>query len=774
MNHCFPKKSQNETGKAPLNGRRRSLLLQTGNALRRFRQTDFRQTDFRQTGFRQTDNALRRFRRRASQRTGNGRQSFRQTASRRTGFRQTEPRRRAPQQTALRTPFLHKIIRRKSPAGRLALFLAATAATGTALAFPAPTVRPEPSVMDAAANRFTEQLSAVSQRISDKNAEKNACNDEACRNRVQGEINTLQRERFNLQKQYANSGGGGARREAEGEFGALGGRDLDGGPGGVITDPGHYDAKADRLGNEITGLDSNIAGWERDLRTCSSDCDSIRQNLRAARTDRANKQAEKTKAEQNRDSLRDAAGALQETTAAQRNAATSAKKKVEKQKKFLYLAGGVSAAAGAYFFKKCYTCSPSCTPFCVMGGLALANAGINVKKAGELGKTAGQLGSVGQGICSSMPHLCTPGNGLCNSHPDQCLPSDNFCTQNPAQCTNSGGSLLPPPDLCVHNPDACLPSPDICETNPESCEPEPAGPEVCARNPFPPQCIQAAADCPEGEPCPTEITIPCPQGKGMCQVTVPGNGSGDYAGAGPLKITPLNGDPPYKVAIGDAPDYKDPAIKAEIEKANRHLKQTQAGHYDAIDALSGDGTDGGGFGGAHRNPAASPGDADSEESYGFGEPGGGEGALAGSGMNGLGGAGGRGIGGLRGGRGPYKNLMSQYKGRQKADLLGEKSMTIGEDRIGVAEDNIFFMARSAYDAGRKEKEFCGDPVPCPLPALSIPKTKKAAKAGSLAGGRAAADPAGDPTRSSGANKNPLFVPPPPPLTNPPAEGLSAR
>ena len=690
-------------------------------------------------------------------------------------------RRSLPLQTASQqTPFLPKTILRKSPgrAVRLAFLSAVFAMTGAALALPATA---EASAEDAAANQLAQQ-------IKDKKKEKLACNDETCRRRVDNDI-------YQLQNRYTRGSGAGALTEGENEFGARGGRDLDGVGKQVITDSGHYDREAKRLGNQIKGLDSKIESLNQDLANCNrnptsdarGDCGHIQEQINNKRQQRDHAKREKTRAEKNRDSLAEYDDALAQTEAAQRDASASAKKKVEKQKKFMYLAAGISGAAGAYYFKKCYASTPPNYGFCVMGGLAVANAGINVKKAGDLGTTAGQLGSVGQGICSSMPHLCAPGSGACNSHPAACRAPDGFCNENPAQCTtdpdNPDDPPQPPPDLCVQNPGACVAAPAMCETNPEACEPKPPDPTLCAQKPFPPQCIQAEADC-EGESCPTTITTDCPNGRGICDITVPAppeDGSGGFAGDRPFTITPLNGDPPYKVPIGEAPDYTDPAIKAEIAKANRHLKNTQAAAFDAIDALNEGGMGGEGFGGASSqgDSALSDRSPSAEESYGFGKAGaGGADSFAGNSGGGLG-LGGQ-AGGLRRKQSPYKNLMSQYKGRQKANLLGEKSITLGEDRIGVAEDNIFFMARSAYDEGRKGQEFCGDPVPCPLPAHSLnrkaasaapPATGGVAAPGAAARGGAARGQAaarGGAAGVAGANKaDPFFVPPPPGPSAPP-------
>ena len=63
--------------------------------------------------------------------------------------------------------------------------------------------------------------------------------------------------------------------------------------------------------------------------------------------------------------------------------------------------------------------------------------------------------------------------------------------------------------------------------------------------------------------------------------------------------------------------------------------------------------------------------------------------------------------GRRGPASPYRNLLSQFNKKRKMsrDLVGEKAVTFGEDKIGVTEDNIFLMVHRAYEKHREEGEF---------------------------------------------------------------------
>ena len=504
---------------------------------------------------------------------------------------------------------------------------------------------------------------------------------------------------------------------------------LDGSGGNVNINSSHYQEQINRLNREIADLNSQISAKQTELenlrRTCNpgskNGCDfqiiSLENMISQLQATLQQKTAEKTRAEENHATTSEYEQALREAEAS-RDATIAAKKKVEKQKKLLKLTALVNTGASAYLFKKCYACSPNCTNFCIMGYAASAQALATNVIANKLGGVANKLAGVGGipgNVCQMFPSVCTPSPGICQTDPDACGPPPGICQTNPDICDPGPPPTLPtdicqtnpdvctpPVDICQTNPDACAPPVDICQTNPDACNPNP---EDCATNPSLPHCtnIHPCPDGISGEECVT-MTQTCPTAEGQCSYTMPTD-PGAFAGNSPPSVTvnPLDGGKPWKASmdISDI-DMNDP----EIKKAMEELEKNQAPLHKQLAALeqeldlpsSADGD----FG---LNGSISP-DSDSGKSKKSGK---GEGEFAGNNVYGSDDEGGS----ARGKKTPHKNLMSQFRGRKnlKRDIIGEKSITFGEDKIGVTEDNIFLMTNRTYEEYRKANEFIEDPIP---------------------------------------------------------------
>ena len=219
------------------------------------------------------------------------------------------------------------------------------------------------------------------------------------------------------------------RKKAEQEFGSQGGIRLDGSGSTVHTNSQYYKDKVKRLGEEIELLDSQLAVKEAKLNWLKTHChpnkeedcgtaaieDAI-QELKAKRGDLV---AEKARAEHNQSTTAQLEKTTQETQKAIADAQESAKKKAEKQKMLLYLTAGINAATGAYLLKE--KCNPSAHIYygCVLGPIALAQAGLTMKKAGEVGKVGEQF-SGAMDFGGFNPPGCDQYSSLC----DVDLPTD--------------------------------------------------------------------------------------------------------------------------------------------------------------------------------------------------------------------------------------------------------------------------------------------------------------------------------------------------------------
>ena len=540
------------------------------------------------------------------------------------------------------------------------------------------------------------------------------------------------------------------------------GTTLDGSGGNVNTSSSYYQEKTNRLKREIADLNSQISAKQTQLedlrRTCNpgskNGCDfqiiNLQNQISQLRVTLQQKTAEKTQAEENYATTSEYERTAREAEEASQDATIAAKKKVEKQKKLLQVTALVNGGAAAYLFKKCYACSPSpCMNFCYMGYAAVAQAGKDMLIAGKLGGIADQLSGVNGipgNVCQMFPNVCNPTPNVCQTNPSACGPPTDLCQIDPDACTHPpdicqanpnlcpGDPPTPPDDICQTNPNLCNIPDDICQTDPNVCNPPDdvcqtnpdvcaapldvcqTNPEICnqdcATNPSLPHCTNVHP-CPDGSSgeCVT-ITQTCPNGEGQCEYTMPTD-KGSFAGqTPPLTIKPTNGGKAKTVStdISDI-DMNDPKIKKtlkELEKKQAPLHKKLAALEQDLDlppsmggdsSLEGSSVPGGnnfiGMGGKFKK----------------GKKGTGEGEFAGNEINVNDDAGGG--SGARKRKRPYKNLMSQFRGRKKLkrDIVGEKSITFGEDKIGVTEDNIFLMVNKTYEEHRKANEFIEDPIP---------------------------------------------------------------
>lgn len=528
------------------------------------------------------------------------------------------------------------------------------------------------------------------------------------------------------------------RARAEDHYGHRGGVHLDVRGKSPITDPDYYKEKGERLEGEIKQLEQNIASKEARVanlrRTCYSndavDCASLisglEKEIAELKKEKAEKTAELQRARHNQATTERTAEATTHAKKVQAEAEASAKKRANSQKNLLYVTSAISAGTGAYLLKK--GCNGMSNWGCVPGGLALAQAGMNLMRGNEMGGTEGDF-SVD--FCQTNPNLCDNPGSICETHPEHCEfePPKGFCDTQPQHeiCTEPG-------EFCEKNPDHELcgnvipPNPrELCEEYPELeiCKtPSGEGGPDCDK--YPDLC---KIEPPEKPNEPTVFKGECPEGVGKsgdnCTYEVSTLSSGQ---APKVTVTPLGGTP-WVAPI--PPEGSFSVNDPNIQNALKTVKGKQGPLYKEAATLASE--LGAGAGGM--DMGSGEGDFDGGVG-GVGGVFGKEGPSFASSF-----AGGRGgPGGVEdieddpgedddeeddgGRRSPYKNLLSQFNRKKnlKRDLVGEKAVTFGEDKIGVMEDNIFLMVNRTYEKHRRHDEFIEESRK--KPKIKLPQRRK--------------------------------------------------
>ena len=66
---------------------------------------------------------------------------------------------------------------------------------------------------------------------------------------------------------------------------------------------------------------------------------------------------------------------------------------------------------------------------------------------------------------------------------------------------------------------------------------------------------------------------------------------------------------------------------------------------------------------------------------------------------------GRELGSGKEGRASFRNLLAQFRNSKKKKIKKQKSVSLGEDEIGISQDNIFFMVHRRYKERDKAEQF---------------------------------------------------------------------
>ena len=498
------------------------------------------------------------------------------------------------------------------------------------------------------------------------------------------------------------------------------------------TNSAYYKEKAERLEREITALGEQItekqALLERTRRSCSStdtiDCQqtitALQAEISQLNTQKTRKTAEKNQAQENQSLMERYEQAQQEVEDTLKDQQTAAKKKAKKQKNLLYLTAGLNAAAAAAFWKKYKACmaacappggcsTASCTPYKVLAIAAGAQAGVTFLQAGKVGKAEDQFTGIGPGVFIPSPDAC-------QTYPDVCN-SENFCQTHPQACCNpltdsacstdclSGQVRNTMGQCCDPQTDTnCLAEPcpsgltrnmmDECvqcdpQTSPQNCltscpENQQREGQQCVAMPGP--CLNGLQPGADGQ-CTHTVNIPEGGFTGIDsnnpELTVVGEDGGTFSPAAPPVGSFSMNDPKIKKVLGDVKKQYGPLhdqVEALSEELGMGADSGDVGNL-ADSGIGGDSL----FDG--KNPgklAAASFTGGSEIDGGTDDEDGGFGKSS-----------------------PYDNLTRQFNHRRglSQDPLGNKAMTLGEDKIGVMEDNIFLMVKRSYDKHRKDDQF---------------------------------------------------------------------